>query len=81
MRSWSLLHEPPLRFGEKRLAIERESFTADSINCRSFEEEAFGAGNVKAWDIGEIDIELLSAKQLVAVLMGAGSPANTNSAE
>jgi bifunctional non-homologous end joining protein LigD len=71
MRSWSLLHEPPLRYGEKRLAIERESFTADSINCRNFEEEAFGAGNVKAWDIGNLDIELLSAKQLVAVFNGS----------
>jgi DNA ligase D-like protein (predicted 3'-phosphoesterase) len=70
MRSWSLLHEPPLRPGEKRLAIERESFTAESINCRNFEEEAFGLGAVKAWDTGEIDIEILSDKQLAATFRG-----------
>lgn len=71
MRSWSLLHEPPLRVGESRLAIERESFTAESINCKNFEEEAFGSGGVKAWDKGEIDIEILSAKQLVASFDGS----------
>lgn len=70
MRSWSLLREPPLRNGEKRLAIERESFTADSINCKKFEEEAFGSGVVKPWDEGEIDIESLSPKQLVAIFKG-----------
>ena len=71
MRSWSLLHEPPLRPGEKRLAIERESFTADSIHCRNFEEEAFGFGGVRAWDQGEVEIDTLSSKQLVAVFKGS----------
>ena len=42
LRSWSLLKEPPRRPGEKRLAIERESFPAESINSRNFQEEAFG---------------------------------------
>jgi hypothetical protein len=70
MRSWSLLREPPLRIGEKRLAIERESFTAASIDCKNFEEEAFGLGRVKAWDEGEIEIEILSDKQLVVFFIG-----------
>jgi hypothetical protein len=70
MRSWSLLREPPLRCGEKRLAIERESFTADSIHCKNFEEEAFGLGGVKSWDEGVADIELLSPKQLIVSIKG-----------
>ncbi len=71
MRSWSLLREPPLRRGERRLAIERESFTVESIHCRNFEEEAFGFGGVRAWDQGEFEIEVLSAKQLVASFQGS----------
>jgi hypothetical protein len=70
MRSWSLLREPPLRRGEKRLAIERETFTAESINCRNFEEEAFGFGSVKPWDQGEFEMEVLSEKQLIASFQG-----------
>jgi hypothetical protein len=70
MRSWSLLREPPLRKGERRLAIERESFTVESIHCRNFEEEAFGFGGVKAWDQGEFEIEVLSGKQLIASFQG-----------
>jgi hypothetical protein len=71
MRSWSLLREPPLRNGEKRLAIERERFTADSIHCKNFEEEAFGLGSVKPWDEGEIEIETLSPRQLVVFFKGS----------
>jgi len=71
MRSWSLLREPPLRRGERRLAIERESFTVESINCRNFEEEAFGFGKVKAWDQGEFELETISAKQLAATFSGS----------
>jgi bifunctional non-homologous end joining protein LigD len=70
MRSWSLLKEPPLRDGDKRLAVERESFTADSIYCRNFEEQAFGAGGVQIWDRGEVEIQVLSPKQMVAVFNG-----------
>ncbi len=71
MRSWSCLHEPPMRFGEKRLAIERESFTAESIHCRNFDEEAFGTGGVRAWDEGPVDIEVLTARQLVVSFSGS----------
>jgi bifunctional non-homologous end joining protein LigD len=60
LRSWSLLREPPLGRGEKRLAIERESFTADSIECRAFEEEAFGLGKVKAWDRGDVEVTVMA---------------------
>ncbi len=70
LRSWSLLREPPLRKGEKRLAIERESYTVDSIDCRAFEEEAFGLGRVRAWDNGDVDIRVLTPIRLVFVFHG-----------
>ena len=70
LRSWSLLREPPGRSGEKRLAIERESFTVDSINCQAFEEEAFGLGKVRAWDNGDVDIKDMTSGHLVFVLHG-----------
>ena len=71
LRSWSLLREPPRKHGEKRLAIERESFAAEAANCKRFDEEAFGVGNVYAWDKGEVAIADASAKHLVLDFIGA----------
>jgi len=70
LRSWSLLKEPPRRPGERRLAIERESFSLDSIESKNFEEEAFGMGRVSSWDRGEVTIEVASARLLVVTLTG-----------
>jgi bifunctional non-homologous end joining protein LigD len=70
-RSWSLLKEPPLKQGDKRLAIERESFTADSIDSMNFEEEAFGLGRVAAWDDGKVEFEFVSPRLLVLVFAGS----------
>ena len=70
LRSWSLLKEPPHRSGEKRLAIERESFTVDSIDARAFEEEAFGLGKVRAWDNGNVYITVISPRHLAFVFHG-----------
>ena len=70
LRSWSLLREPPHRKGEKRLAIERESYTVDSIDCKAFEEEAFGLGKVREWDNGDVDITVVSPRHLVFMFHG-----------
>jgi DNA ligase D-like protein (predicted 3'-phosphoesterase) len=70
LRSWSLLKDPPRRPGERRLAIERESFSADSIESRLFEEEAFGMGRVSSWDQGEVSFEVESARLLVLTFAG-----------
>jgi hypothetical protein len=64
------LKEPPLRKGERRLAIERESFTADSIDSTNFEEEAFGLGRVAEWDDGNVEFEFVSPRLLVLRLEG-----------
>ncbi|MEJ2108753.1 MAG: DNA polymerase ligase N-terminal domain-containing protein [Acidobacteriota bacterium] len=71
LRSWSMLREPPQNRGEKRLAIERESFTAVSINSRTFEEEAFGIGKVQAWDTGDVDISEISPQHLSLTFRGS----------
>jgi DNA ligase D-like protein (predicted 3'-phosphoesterase) len=70
LRSWSLLRLPPLRKGEKRLAIERETFTSESIASRAFEEEAFGLGRVRPWDSGDIHIKEISPEHLMLVFHG-----------
>lgn len=70
LRSWSLLRELPQRRGEKRLAIERESFTTESIGSQAFEEQAFGLGRVRAWDTGDVDIKVISPKHMVLVFYG-----------
>jgi bifunctional non-homologous end joining protein LigD len=70
-RSWSLLKEPPLRPGERRLAIERESFPPESMRRANFEEEAFGSGRVSAWDEGEVEVNLLSSRHLSLAFRGA----------
>ena len=70
LRSWSLLKEPPCRNGERRLAIERESFSVDSIDSRNFEEEAFGLGRVSPWDDGDVEFEFVSPRLLVLTFAG-----------
>lgn len=71
LRSWSLMREPPSRAGEKRLAIERETFSAEDAKAKVFKEEAFGEGRVFTWDEGEVDISNASSKQLDLVFRGA----------
>jgi bifunctional non-homologous end joining protein LigD len=70
LRSWSLLKEPPRRGGERRLAIERENFPAESIGSGCFEEQAFGLGRVSAWDAGEVEIKSASPKYLLLAFRG-----------
>jgi bifunctional non-homologous end joining protein LigD len=76
LRSWSLLKEPPGRFGERRLAIERESFPAEAINSSSFEEQAFGQGRVSIWDQGEVEVKVLSPRHLAMVFRGGKMSGN-----
>jgi DNA ligase D-like protein (predicted 3'-phosphoesterase) len=69
-RSWSLLREPPLRPGERRLAIERESFPPESMRRANFEEEAFGIGRVSTWDEGGVEVNVLSSRHLSLTFRG-----------
>jgi hypothetical protein len=71
LRSWSLLKEPPRWKGEKRLAVERESYTAESIDSSLFEEEAFGRGAVVKWDTGEVEIKVISPRRFSLVFAGS----------
>jgi bifunctional non-homologous end joining protein LigD len=70
LRSWSLLKEPPRRYGERRLAIERESFPIQSIESKSFEEEAFGSGRVAVWDEGDVAVGTVSPRLIALKFTG-----------
>jgi hypothetical protein len=70
LRCWSLLKEPPLAAGQSRLAIERESFAAEAIHARRFEEQAFGLGNVRTWDEGTVQVSPVTPRHLVLVFGG-----------
>jgi DNA ligase D-like protein (predicted 3'-phosphoesterase) len=70
LRSWSLLKTPPLREGEKRLAIERENFPIESMDYKIFEENAFGLGRVSPWDSGEAEFKIVSPTLIIASLSG-----------
>jgi bifunctional non-homologous end joining protein LigD len=65
VRSWSILRMLPLREGEQRLAIERESLAPIDINQRVIYEQAFGAGKVHVWDKGDLAITLASPQRLI----------------
>jgi len=71
LRSWSLLREPPCRKGERKLAIERETFAAADLNCPVFREEAFGEGRVYVWDRGDVEISDVTAERLVLAFRGS----------
>jgi bifunctional non-homologous end joining protein LigD len=71
LRSWSLLKELPRRKGERRLAVERESYTVESIDSSLFEEEAFGRGTVAKWDAGEVEINVISPRHFSLVFSGS----------
>ena len=71
LRSWSLLKELPQQNGARRLAVERESFPVESLNSRSFEEEAFGQGRVVSWDEGDVEVRTVSPRHLVLIFKGS----------
>lgn len=70
LRSWSLLKEPPLRRGERRLAIERETWAASDIDQSRFNEEAFGEGGVFTWDEGEVSVSDPATNRIVLEFRG-----------
>ena len=70
LRSWSMLRPPPQKRGERRLAIERESFSPEAMASKGFMESAFGPGKVHIWDDGEVEIEANTDKLLSLVFRG-----------
>jgi len=65
VRSWSMLRMPPLREGEQRLAIERESLSPQDMNQRVIYEQAFGTGKAYVWDEGALAITLALPLRLI----------------
>lgn len=71
LRSWSLLKQPPLKRGERRLAIERETREAADIDRSRFNEEAFGEGGVYTWDEGEVLVSAPGSDRMTLDFQGS----------
>jgi bifunctional non-homologous end joining protein LigD len=70
-RSWSLLQDLPEKYGQRRLAIEREEVNPTDISRNRFDEQAFGEGPARIWDEGAVEITEISPRHLALVFEGA----------
>jgi bifunctional non-homologous end joining protein LigD len=70
-RSWSMLKDPPVRKGDRRLAIEREMLPIEEIDRPRIEEDAFGIGRVRIWDEGEVSVSNAATDRISLVFSGS----------
>lgn len=71
MPSWAITKTPPRAAGTKRLAIET---TVHTLKYAKFEgvipEGQYGAGTVKIWDSGEIEVIKWDPKEIIVNFSG-----------
>lgn len=71
LKSWAIPKTPPIKIGEKRLAVETEDHSLDYWNFEGIIEEGqYGAGKVEVWDIGSHKIQEISENKILTKING-----------
>ncbi len=71
LKSWAVPKEPPVEVGIKRLAVQTEDHPLDYANFEGrIPEGHYGAGTVKIWDRGTVEIEKADEDKIEFVLRG-----------
>ena len=71
LRSWAVPKEPPVKEGEKRLAIQTEDHPLGYADFEgTIPEGMYGAGTVQIWDKGEFILESEKDNELLFELKG-----------
>ncbi len=71
LKSWAVPKTPPVKKGEKRLAIGTEDHPIDYADFEGdIPEGEYGAGSVEIWDRGTYDMEERKDTKMVFTLKG-----------
>ena len=58
LKDWVFRKIPPTEIGVKRLGFEQPEHNAIWLNFEGIIEEGYGAGELKIWDRGKVDIKI-----------------------
>jgi bifunctional non-homologous end joining protein LigD len=71
LRSWAVPKEPPLKKGERRLAINVEDHPLSYAKFHgTIPEGNYGAGTVEIWDSGKYEIKFQDDKKMELIFHG-----------
>ncbi|MBM3309107.1 MAG: 3'-phosphoesterase [Candidatus Altiarchaeales archaeon] len=71
LKSWAVPKEPPVKEGEKRLAVETEDHPIDYASFQGqIPEGEYGAGKVEIWDKGNFKLIERTADKILIEING-----------
>lgn len=71
LKSWAVPKEPPLKKGERRLAINVEDHPLEYAKFHGLIPQGnYGAGEVKIWDKGKYELKLKDSKKIEIIFHG-----------
>lgn len=72
LKSWAVPKEPPMKEGEKRLAVSVEDHPVDYSNFEgTIPKGEYGAGTVEIWDKGTYEPEKWKDEEIIVDIHGA----------